>query len=92
MWKPILGVAAAGVGGYVIWQVVWTFLLPILGAVLGFLWVALKIGLVALLIYVQVCADGPATIDEELPTSQEDNITQFVRGPSRSNPELNRAG
>lgn len=51
MWKPILGVAAAGVGGYVIWQVVWTFLLPILGAVLGFLWVALKIGLVALLIY-----------------------------------------
>jgi len=51
MWKPMLLVAAAGVGGYVIWQVVWTFLLPILGAFLGFLWVALKIGLVVLAIW-----------------------------------------
>ena len=44
-------VAAAGVGGYVIWQVVWTFLLPILGAFHGFLLVAIKIGLVALAIW-----------------------------------------
>jgi hypothetical protein len=51
MWKPVLMVAAAGVGGYVIWQVVWTFLLPILGALLGFLWFAIKIGLVALAIW-----------------------------------------
>lgn len=51
MWKPALMVAAAGVGGYVIWQVVWTFLLPILGAVLGFLWIAIKIGLFVLLIW-----------------------------------------
>ena len=44
-------VAAAGVGGYVVWQVVWTFLLPILGAFLGFLWIAIKIGLFVLLIW-----------------------------------------
>lgn len=51
MWKPVLFVAAAGVGGYMIWQVVWAFLVPLLGAFLGFLWMALKIGLIVLAIY-----------------------------------------
>jgi len=51
MQKPLLVIAAVGVGGYVIWQVVWAFVLPLLGAFLGFLWMALKIGLIVLAIY-----------------------------------------
>jgi hypothetical protein len=51
MWKPILTVAAVGVGGFVLWQVVWAFLLPMLGAFLGFLLTALKVGLLVLLVY-----------------------------------------
>lgn len=51
MWKPILTVAAVGVGGFVLWQIVWAFLVPVLGAILGFLLTALKVGLLILLAY-----------------------------------------
>jgi hypothetical protein len=38
-------VGAVGVGGYLAWQVIWAFVLPMLGALLGFIWMAVKIGL-----------------------------------------------
>ena len=37
MLRPIMIVGAVGVGGYLAWQVIWAFLLPMLGALLGFL-------------------------------------------------------
>ena len=49
MLRPVLIVGAVGVGGYLAWQVIWAFLLPMLGAVLGFLWMAVKIGLLVVL-------------------------------------------
>ena len=51
MWKPILTVAAVGVGGFVLWQLVWAVLMPVLGGILGFLLAALKVGLLILLAY-----------------------------------------
>ncbi|MBE0591916.1 MAG: hypothetical protein IH616_05900 [Gemmatimonadales bacterium] len=43
MLRPVLIVGAVGVGGYVAWQVFMAFILPLIGAVLGFLWMVLKI-------------------------------------------------
>jgi hypothetical protein len=51
MLRPILAVAAVGVGGYVLWQVLWGFLFPILGVVLGVVWTVLKIALIVLAAY-----------------------------------------
>ncbi|MDH3457273.1 MAG: hypothetical protein OER90_10575 [Gemmatimonadota bacterium] len=51
MWKPILTVAAVGVGGFVLWQLVWAVLMPVVGGILGFLLAALKVGLLILLAY-----------------------------------------
>jgi len=51
MLRPVLIIGAVGVGGYVIWQLLWAFILPLLGAVLGFLWMAVKIGLLVGLAY-----------------------------------------
>jgi hypothetical protein len=47
----LLIVGAVGVGGYVIWQLVWGFILPILAGLLGFLWMAVKVGLLVLAAY-----------------------------------------
>jgi len=44
-------IGAVGVGGYVVWQLFWTFILPLLGVVLGFVWMAVKIGLLVGLAY-----------------------------------------
>ena len=49
MLRPIMIVGAVGVGGYLAWQVIWAFILPMLGALLGFLWMAVKIGLLVAL-------------------------------------------
>lgn len=51
MLRPLLIVGAVGVGGYVIWQIVWAFVLPLLAGLLGLLWMALKIGLLVLAAY-----------------------------------------
>lgn len=42
MLRPVLIVGAVGVGGYVAWQVFMAFILPLIGAVLGFLWIDRK--------------------------------------------------
>ena len=51
MLRPVLIVGAVGVGGYVVWQLFWTFILPLLGVVLGFVWMVVKIGLLVGLAY-----------------------------------------
>jgi hypothetical protein len=54
MLRPVLIVGAVGVGGYLAWQVIWAVVLPMLGALLGFVWVAVKIALLvglAFLVY-----------------------------------------
>jgi hypothetical protein len=51
MLRPVLIIGAVGVGGYVAWQIFWAFILPLLGAVLGFLWLVLKIALLVGLAY-----------------------------------------
>jgi hypothetical protein len=51
MLRPLLIVGAVGVGGYVIWQLVWAFILPMLAGILGLLWMAVKIGLLVLAAY-----------------------------------------
>lgn len=51
MLRPIMIVGAVGVGGYLAWQILWAFILPMLGAVLGFLWMAVKIAALVALAY-----------------------------------------
>jgi TRAP-type C4-dicarboxylate transport system permease small subunit len=51
MLRPLLIVGAVGVGGYIIWQLVWSFVLPMLAGLLGLLWMAVKIGLLVLAAY-----------------------------------------
>jgi hypothetical protein len=49
MLKSLLTLAAVGVAGFVAWKLVWVMLLPM---VFGLLAVAIKIALIALLVYV----------------------------------------
>ena len=51
MLRPLLIVGAVGVGGYVIWQILWAFVLPLLAGLLGFLWTVVKVALVIVLVY-----------------------------------------
>jgi len=51
MKRPLLVIGAAGVGGYVVWQVLSAFVFPLLATLLGFVWIALKIGLLIALLY-----------------------------------------
>jgi hypothetical protein len=51
MLRPLLIVGAVGVGGYVIWQLVWSFILPLLAGLLGLVWMVVKIGLLVLAAY-----------------------------------------
>lgn len=49
--KQILQILALAVGVYVAWWLLASFVLPLFGVALGLLWLVLKIGLAALLIY-----------------------------------------
>lgn len=50
MLRPILGLAAVGAVGYLAWQVLWAVLLPLLGTVVGFALLMVKILFFAMLI------------------------------------------
>jgi hypothetical protein len=54
MLRPILGLAAVGAVGYVAWQLMWAILLPLLGTVVGFALLVIKILFFAMLIVVAV--------------------------------------
>jgi hypothetical protein len=54
MLRPILGLAAVGAVGYVAWQVLWAILLPLVGTVVGFALLVIKILFFAMLILVGV--------------------------------------
>jgi hypothetical protein len=62
MLKPLLTLAALGVAGFVAWKLIWVMLLPMF---VGFLALAIKIALIALLVFVllkifrRVTATGP---------------------------------
>lgn len=62
MLKPLLTLAALGVAGFVAWKLVWVMLLPMFFGLLG---VAIKVALIALLVFVlyklfrRVTATGP---------------------------------
>jgi len=45
MLKPVLGLAATGVIALLLWKVLAVFLLPLVGVLIGFAFLALKIGL-----------------------------------------------
>jgi hypothetical protein len=49
MLKPLLTLAALGVAGFVAWKLVWVMLLPMF---FGLLALAVKIALIALLVFV----------------------------------------
>ena len=49
MLKPLLTLAALGVAGLVAWKLVWVMLLPMFFGLLG---VAIKVALIALLVFV----------------------------------------
>ncbi|MDH3495360.1 MAG: hypothetical protein OER21_01170 [Gemmatimonadota bacterium] len=51
MLRPILAVAAVGLAGVAIWQLLWFLVLPLLAGVLGFAMLALKLILVALILW-----------------------------------------
>jgi hypothetical protein len=54
MLRPILGLAAVGAVGYVAWQVIWAMLLPLLGTVVGFVLLMIKVLFILLLIVLGV--------------------------------------
>jgi len=37
MLRPVLAVAAVGVGGYALWKILWVLLLPLIGTLVGFM-------------------------------------------------------
>ena len=50
MLKPALTLAATGVVGFALWKVLSFLLLPLLGTMLGFVFMLVKIGLVVALV------------------------------------------
>ena len=54
MLRPILTLAAVGVVGVALWQVLFTLLLPLLGTVIGFVLMLVKIAFLIALILVAV--------------------------------------
>lgn len=52
MLRPVVTLAALGVVGLVVWKLLWVLLLPLVGMALGLAFTVLKLGLIALLIFV----------------------------------------
>ncbi|NIM52484.1 MAG: hypothetical protein GTN62_14230 [Gemmatimonadales bacterium] len=52
MVRPLLALAAVGTLGYIVWQLIWRLLLPVIGTLVGFLLVAIKILFFILLLLV----------------------------------------
>ena len=51
MLRPAVTLAAAGVVGFALWKVLSFLLLPLLGTMLGFVFLLVKIGLVVALVF-----------------------------------------
>lgn len=51
MIRPLLGFAALGLAGLVVWKFFWAFLLPVAAVVLGLAFTVLKIALLVALAY-----------------------------------------
>jgi hypothetical protein len=54
MLRPVLGVAATGVAGYVLWKLLEVVLFPLLGTAVGFVLFLLKIVFVVLLLLLAI--------------------------------------
>jgi len=54
MVRPILTLAAVGVAGIALWQVLFTLLLPLIGTVVGFVVTLAKIAFLILLVLVAI--------------------------------------
>jgi uncharacterized membrane protein len=52
MLRPLLTLAAVGAVGYILWQLLWGLLLPIVGVAVGLLAVAIKFAFLALLLFI----------------------------------------
>jgi hypothetical protein len=52
MLRPVLTLAAVGLAGIAIWKVLWILLLPLFGALFGFVALALKIALFLIVVWV----------------------------------------
>lgn len=51
MLRPAVTLAAAGVVGFALWKVLSFLLIPLLGTMLGFVFMLVKIGLVVALVF-----------------------------------------
>lgn len=52
--KPILGVAATGILGVLLWKVLLVFLLPLVGIVTGFLFLVVKVVFLVVMLCVAI--------------------------------------
>ena len=54
MLRPVVSLAAAGIVGIALWKILSILLLPLAGALIGFLLMILKVGLVVALVLIAV--------------------------------------
>ena len=54
MLRPVVSLAAAGIVGIALWKILSILLLPLAGALIGFLLMLLKVGLVVALVLIAV--------------------------------------
>jgi hypothetical protein len=54
MLRPVVALAAVGVAGFVAFKLLWLLVLPLLGALVGFAVLAVKIGLIVALILIAI--------------------------------------
>lgn len=52
MLKPVLGVAALGLAGFLIYKALWVLVLPLVALAAGILITVLKVALIVLLVWV----------------------------------------
>jgi hypothetical protein len=52
--RPVLTLAALGVAGFVVFKMLWLLLLPLVGALVGFAVLAIKIALVVALVLIAI--------------------------------------
>ena len=54
MHKPLLTIAAVGVAGFALWKLAAVLLLPLVGTLLGFVFIILKVAAIAALIWLTI--------------------------------------
>ena len=52
MLRPVLSLAAVGAAGFVAFKLLWLLLLPLVGALVGFAVLAIKVALIVVLVLV----------------------------------------